>query len=220
MIGFWACIIGLSLLCSVWLFGSAFKLSKKTPVIIALLLIPMLSSILYWRWGDSVQVASAMSAKAEIKKVDAEVRKLGTRGNVIDMLKKQVEKRPDDAKGWYLLGKLYLGGGELKDAERCLKRANLLDKNNPNITIALVESQFYLANKKLSSSSKKQLKQLLKSDPQQINAVNLLALDAYNRHQYQDAVNYWERLLPLFPAESENAKAVLKMIASAQKNLQ
>ena len=78
---------------------------------------------------------------------------------------------------------------------------------------------FFANGRKLSPDDVALLAPILKRDPNNVNAINLLAIDAYLQHHYQTAVSYWERLLLIFPPDSADSKAVLQMIAKAQKNI-
>ena len=68
-----------------------------------------------------------------------------------------------------------------------------------------------LEQRLLTMASRKKL------DASMVNAINLLAIDAYHKHHYTQAVNHWNRLLTLFPVNSPDSKDILKMIALAQK---
>ncbi len=47
----------------------------------------------------------------------------------------------------------------------------------------------------------------------------MLAMDAYMRHSYQQAINYWQHLLTIIPPQSDDAMAIRKAIAKAQQKL-
>lgn len=47
----------------------------------------------------------------------------------------------------------------------------------------------------------------------------MLAMHAYLSHDYEAAINYWQRLLQLAPAQSEEALAIRKAIAKAEKQI-
>ena len=47
----------------------------------------------------------------------------------------------------------------------------------------------------------------------------MLAMDAYSRHSYQQAIDYWQRLLKQVTVKSEEGQAIRKAIAKAQAKL-
>ena len=53
---------------------------------------------------------------------------------------------------------------------------------------------------------------LLKNNPNQPDALAMLAMDAFLSHAYEDAIDYWQRLLHLAPEQSEEAKPYEKRL--------
>ena len=52
-----------------------------------------------------------------------------------------------------------------------------------------------------------------------VNALNLLGVNAYVQKDYRQAIKYWEKLLPIFPAGSPAKKALLKGLGEANAKL-
>lgn len=65
------------------------------------------------------------------------------------------------------------------------------------------------------------LQAVLKAAPQQITALNLLAVNAYKTEQYSQAIEYWERILQQFtPAmRNSNLEQILQDKIAATRNL-
>lgn len=137
---------GLVVLASVvWLAPTVVRTTQWWVALSVMLLVPILSFVGYWAWGGSQQVEATLQYQQKVREVAKLVQQMGSRQQVIALLNKQLQERPNDAKGWYLLGKLYLGGGDYHQAKRCLARANQLAPGQESTVAALKEAQEKLA---------------------------------------------------------------------------
>jgi cytochrome c-type biogenesis protein CcmH len=94
-----------------------------------------------------------------------------------------------DGHGWYLLGRLYLNKQQLQAALVAFTKANQLSPNKPEIVFAYAQT------------------------------LNWLAMDSFQHQNYQQAIDYWQRLLLQLDAKTPAAKAVFSLIAEAQQKL-
>ena len=192
MLTLWALIFlmnlfALSFLIKPFFFGDGglLKLGNQKMYfhLICLFLGVSLTSIsLYLFLGNSHAVEKWLSASERAKEVQVTIKKMGSRQNIIEALKArlaQIPENKDAARGWYLLGKLYLGENKLKEAGACFQKASQLS-SDPEYLLQSVSINFYL-NKRLDKKDKSLLAKLLLKSPTNINAINLLALDAYQQ---------------------------------------
>lgn len=94
-----------------------------------------------------------------------------------------------DGHGWYLLGRLYLNKQWLQAALAAFVKAKELSPDKPEIVLAYADT------------------------------LHALAVDAYQQQNYQQAIDYWQRLLPQLDANTPAEKNVRNWIASAQQYL-
>lgn len=196
------------------------KPSYLTAIILGLL-IPLMSIVLYLNWGNSKVVSEWLSAQKNAKQVKQEIAKLGSREKIIETLQKKVQQLPLDensAKGWYLLGKLYFNERKLSEAVAAFQKAVTLKPNQPDYLLDFVSVKFYVYHK-LTQEDKQLIAKILTLTPQNVNAINLLALDAYQQHDFPSAIRYWEGLLKYFPPGSDDSKNLLEMIRQAQNQM-
>ena len=138
---------------------------------------------------------------------------------IMDQLKTRLQQDPNQPQGWYLLGNLYLGMKRYPEAVQALSKANQLQGGIAKIQLALAEALFFANRHQLNAQSKQLIQEVLKEEPDNINAINLLALDAYHAKRYPQAIGYWEKLLPRFPENSESHQMLLQLIANAKKKM-
>jgi cytochrome c-type biogenesis protein CcmH len=222
MFGFWVVIAILTLSASAFVFvpliGSRPR-SLSTALTIGAV-IPVIALGLYYYGGSSEKLSQAITKEKNATYVKSAIAQYGSRQNIIFALRKQLEHLPanaNQAKGWFILGKLYFNEKQYNEAIAAFSKAVVLKPNDSEYILQLVSTKFLLAHH-LDQSDKLLLKQLLQQSPQNINAINLMGLSAYQEGDYQQAIHYWESLLTYFPPASEDAKVLLAMIRQAQQH--
>jgi len=179
--------------------------------------ITLLPLTLYHHWGADQQLAQAKHLQKELATTKQQLLSLGTRAKVVSELEKRVKANPKKAKGWYLLSKLYLGSGDHTKALQAIKTARKLEPNNPQYQLELAEVHF-ITHHSLSKSDRKLLTIVLNKQPANINALNLFALDAYQKNQHPLAITYWQKILTQLPADSKDAIHIRDMINKAKNH--
>lgn len=213
MIQFWIIIFLMTLAAVCFIAIPLFTNSEKSHTNFWLLLFllisfPIAAITLYLHWGYS----DKLSIQAQIKQIKSP-------DQVIVLLKQRLQESPNSAKGWFLLGKLYFDMGKFSRAIPALTKANQLKPNNVSIMTVYAEALFFSNHKQLNQKSMSLVKQVLKKQPHNLNSVNLLAVDAYQRKNFKKAVAYWETLLQTVPPESHDGEVLRAMIAKAQRRL-
>jgi cytochrome c-type biogenesis protein CcmH len=193
--------------------------SSRVLALILLLALPLIAGWWYWQEGNSRSVAQWHLAQQQAALVKAEIAKLGSPEQIAAALRARLQQEPQSARGWYLLGNLEVGLQHYTQAVQALKRANELQPNDINIMVKYAEALFFV-NQTLDAQARSLLERVLQIAPQNTNALNLFASGAYQAGDYATAIRYWEQLLPQFTTDSEDGKALLTMIAAAQKKLQ
>ncbi len=191
------------------------KLSRFSAIL-AVMSLPLFAILLYQQWGAYTEVKQASLIKTRLVEVKQQIAKDGSRQALIKQFEAHLHAKPDSAKGWYLLGKLYLGEDERAQAVDALAKSNILKPNDAETMLALAEAKFLLHQQKLDPEAKALLKSVLAIEPNAVGAYNLLAIDAFNRREFKDAVANWEKILTFYPPGSEEVKKVLELIAKAQ----
>ncbi len=202
--------------------AGAFQVSASHNglIIIALsLIVPGLSLLIYWQWGAFQSVSQAGSVRERLVEVKEEINHSGSRQSLIQQFEDHLKQKPQNPKGWYLLGKLYLHDARYPEAVKALKRSVALKSDDLDALLALAQALYILDGNKLSAESQSLLLQVIKKVPNSPIALTLLGMDEYNKGQYRQALTYFEQLLPLYSAESPEGQRLLEIIAQAQKHL-
>lgn len=228
MIIFWSLIglltlLAIGFICYPLLVANSKQGSRPSYVLAVILSAAtvMLGLSIYCYWGKGILIADLLAKNHDAGLAKQQLAKFGSRENVVIALRAQLEKLPMDAnaaKGWYILGKLYFNDKNYPEAISAFDKAARLKPTEPDYLLQLVSAKFYIHHR-LDDNDKRLINALIKSSPQNINAINLLALDAYQQGQYAVATRHWESLLQYFPPDSEDSKALLEMIRQSQQHL-
>lgn len=219
MIIFWLFIIGMTFLAlGILLFPLLGKQRNVIAIIGIILGLPILAISLYLKLGAYQAVLKQQEIAEQYESVNAEIKKLGSLQNIVLTLKQKVEANPD-ARGFMLLGHLYLKTQQFQEASNAFAKANQLNPHQPEILVGYAQSLYFTHKMTLTQQAKALLDETLKLEPEQPDAINLLAIAAYQRGDYVVAIHYWEQLLPLFQQDSTEQQKLLEMIATAQKSM-
>lgn len=181
------------------------------------LALPLAALAFYHDSTSYQQFTHWLTSKQQFTAVQKLRGELGTPQQVIAKLKQHLQQDPQSAQGWYLLGRLYTSQQQFQEATMAFAHAYALQPKNPDIIFQYAQI-LYLTQHSLAGKPTTLLQQLLQLEPNNDLAVNLLAVAAYQQHDYQHAITLWERLLPNYPVNSPDGKALLNAIAQAQKD--
>lgn len=194
------------------------QVKTHTHHLLAILLACTLSIatfLLYQKLGASKILAEQFSTQKENQKIDQNVRAMGGTQGIINKLKQQLTHHPEDAQGWYLLGRIYFHHNQFNAAKLSFEKASQLAPNRQDIMIELVEASYLSADNKTAS----RLHQALQQMPQDPTLLNISALMLYQQKKYQQAITIWQNLLLQIPANSDTEKMLKEAIARAEKKL-
>lgn len=165
--------------------------------------------LIFGGFGDYYAFEADKSSKMQAAKMLKDIK---SPDELISRLVKHLTSNPDSARGWYLLGRLYVSQKNSQDALRAFVKAYNLDSNDEAIVVnyasMLLENGYEAKGQSL-------LENMLVKDPKQKDALVILAMHAYRQKKINVAVAYWQRLLQLLPEQSADADAIRLAIANA-----
>jgi cytochrome c-type biogenesis protein CcmH len=110
-------------------------------------------------------------------------------------------REPDNAEHWARLGLAYKSLEEFASAEHAFRRALYINPEVPFLQAELGETLLYSSGeRRLPDEARSLLEQAAESGSQK--GLWLLGLDAFQREDYPDAAERFERLLVVLPADS------------------
>jgi cytochrome c-type biogenesis protein CcmH len=172
--------------------------------------IPLLALGLYFAVGSPGGAALEVEHQANAQQLDAMVSRLAAR----------MRERPEDLEGWKLLGRSYAALGRFPEAAEAYAKALARAPRDAQVladladVVAMGRGQSGAGN--LQGEPEKLVLRALEIDPQNLKALALAGAAAFQRKDFAAATRYWQRMLPLVPPESEDARSIQASIAEAR----
>lgn len=205
------------ILCLIIALGLAlYPLRKQRFLVITLLpFILVAVAAAYSHWGAWLGWEDHLQQALKEKQVKAILQKINGPQELIAKLKAKLATEPDSARDLFLLGKLYASQNEWQQAHDVFKKAYQLQGDDEQIIVNYAQSIWQLNHQQFNTDIRVLFQKLLQKNQNQPDALAMLAMDAFMSHDYQQAINYWQRLLTLAHPQSDDAKAIRKAIAKA-----
>lgn len=190
--------------------------------ILVITLVPILAIFLtlsYSYWGAWTDLQQYNYQQEKQLRVQAMLQTIKSPIELIERLKNRLAQDPKSSRGWYLLGRLYVSQNNWLSAKKAFAKAQQLDPDNENILVNYAQTLWEINQQQFDKKIDQLFKKLLEKNPNQPDALAMLAMDAFKKQNYQVAINYWQHLLQLAPSQSEEAQVIRRAIAKAQSLL-
>lgn len=137
--------------------------------------------------------------------------------SMVARLAAKLREHPEDADGWKLLGRSYMGMGRYREAVEAYAKAAARTPRDPQLLADFADALAMARGQSLQGEPEKLVQRALEIDPKNLKALALAGTAAYERSEYAKAADLWSRMLPLVPAGSEDAQAIGANVDEARK---
>ncbi|TBU98262.1 c-type cytochrome biogenesis protein CcmI [Stutzerimonas kirkiae] len=181
----------------------------KTAPLLAALLVPVLGLGLYLHWGASDRLQLARQFAEQPRTVE----------EMLARLESAVKVQPDSAEAWYFLGRAYMSQERAADAVPAFARTVELAGRQPQLLGQWAQAQYFAGERKWTPQLQALADETLQGDPAEVTILGLLGIAAYEERRYADAVDFWQRLVAVLPADDPSRSAIEGGIARAREEL-
>jgi cytochrome c-type biogenesis protein CcmH len=115
---------------------------------------------------------------------------------MIQGLKEQADKAPNDGRAWMMLARAYSFVGKFPEAVDAYKHAMPLNPGDADLLADYADSLAIVQNRTLGPEPMKLIHEALKIDPENMKALALAATEAFIRKDYATAVSLWRKAVP------------------------
>ena len=191
--------------------------NKNFPWVKPLLIIVLFFAAtgLYWVLGASKDVYIA----EELFGDDGTIADAAAMSGVIGQIESRLSQTPDNAYYWLLLARYYTERGRHLDSLKAYDELLRLEPNDASFFALAAQSEYLLENRKLTERVFVRARRALELDPIEITALGLLGIGAFEQNQFQQAIDYWERLLNAGVYESAARDVIRQGIFRARAQL-
>lgn len=182
------------------------------------LLVPTVSFGLYSYLGRADDVASkmAMDVWQQSSMDDLSI------DEALVQLETELEARPENAEGWYLLATTRMNMSQFEPAVTAFQQSlNYLPETAqeyPMVMGQLAQAMYFASEGAMTEEVYSQVQATLNLDPNEITALGLLGIAAFEAQDYQEAIIHWEKALQ--SADGQSASSLQTGIARAREALQ
>ena len=136
---------------------------------------------------------------------------------MVERLAGRLRENPEDADGWKLLGRSYAVLGRFADAVDAYSKAAVRAPRDAQLLADFADVLAMTRGQKLQGEAEQLVQRALEIDPANLKALALAGTAAFDRKEYAAAADYWQRMLPLVPPDSEDARAIRENVDEARK---
>jgi cytochrome c-type biogenesis protein CcmH len=195
--------------------------SGRGLLIVALITVPALTIGLYLLLGKPEASRPQTAPAVAVDQGQGQAQGQGvTQAQIEAMvagLEQKLKAKPGDVQGWSMLGRSYGVMGRYKDAVAAYQSALALEPQNAQLLVDYADVLAMAQGKKFTDETEKIIQQALKVDPVNLKALALAGSAAFQRKDYNAAINYWQLQLKLLPEGSGLVRSVQGGIAEAQR---
>jgi cytochrome c-type biogenesis protein CcmH len=135
---------------------------------------------------------------------------------MVQKLSERLAQNPEDVEGWKMLGKSYAVLGRFPDAVAAYSKAAMRAPRDPQLLADLADALAMARGQKMKGEPEELVLRALQLDPRNLKALALAGSAAFERNNFRAAARYWERMLPLVPADTEDARTIQANIDEAR----
>jgi cytochrome c-type biogenesis protein CcmH len=135
---------------------------------------------------------------------------------MLGALKERLAREPDNANGWATLARTYYSMGRFGEAADAYGKLVKLVPDNADILADYADSLAMARGRQLAGEPMALIAKALKLDPTQWKALAMAGTEAFERRDFQAAVDYWERLQTTLPPDAPIAQQIARSIADAR----
>ncbi len=192
------------------------KTRGKWMAIVVLLAIPVASVSLYLVYGEYRVVENPQLALAAPRQQTAAAPQMSLE-EMTAAIKQRLQDNPEDAEGWFMLGRTMMARQQYDQAVTAFQRSNDLLVDEPGIMFALADALAMQNNGNLLGEPEALVQRGLELAPRFPNGLWLAGMAAEQRQDYKAAHRNWSLLLPLIADNQASSREVRGLLATLEE---
>jgi cytochrome c-type biogenesis protein CcmH len=192
------------------------KSRGKWMAIVVLLAVPVASVVLYLTYGEYRVIENPQLVLAAPPQQAAAAPQMSLE-EMTTAIKQRLKDNPEDAEGWFMLGRTMMARQQYDQAVTAFQRSNDLLADEPGILFALADALAMQNDGNLLGEPEELLRRGLELAPNFPNGLWLAGMAAEQRQEYATAHRYWTRLLPLITDNPTSTREIQGLIAMLEE---
>jgi len=191
----------------------------KWAVWLVAAVVPILSLGLYFQIGEYRVIEDPSIAQAPgVHSTQVQSQKSNlTMADILEILEKRLLDNPDDAEGWYVLGRTLMAQQQYDRAVAAFRKTLDLVGEKPGVLFSMADALATLNGGLMQGEPEQLVKRGLDVAPMDPTGLWLNGLAAEQRQDYKEAYASWTRLLPLIQSDPASSAEVNRLINTLEQ---
>lgn len=184
----------------------------KFGLLALVILIPLLSVLLYQQLGMPGMIALDSASRTTANSEGASP--IGSMSELATKLRQRLEEgTPNDAEGWFLLGRTYMSMQDYQQAAQAFDKTYQLASDQPAVMLALADALIMTQQGDTSGRPAELVAKALAMEPENTTALWMSGLIAEQRGDFTEALRLWGTLNPLLADSPQDQQQLAIQIA-------
>ncbi|MBU3069980.1 c-type cytochrome biogenesis protein CcmI [Aestuariicella sp. G3-2] len=190
--------------------------TSRWGLYLAAALLPLAAAGFYWQHGSIEDVKILDLREAYFQQTDA-VSGQQDLDELIASLESRLEKKPDNVGNRYLLARSYMQKNDyVKAVGAYMYIAQHNEEVPPNILGELAQAVFLASGNRVTPEVQSLAEKALAKNPDETTSLGLMGIAEFERQDYGQAIQYWERAVQALGASTPAARSLLAGIERAR----
>jgi len=174
--------------------------------------IPILGFGLYFQLGEYGVIKNPALAQVPVDtRAQNQLTDLSVE-EIEELIKQRLRNNPEDAEGWFVLGKTYMARQKFDKAITAYQRTYDLVGEEPGVMFSLADALAMQNDGAMQGEPEQLVRRGLEISPQDPTGLWLAGLAAEQRQDYKGAHALWSQLMPLIQNDPESSTEVRELI--------
>lgn len=198
--------------------------SALIVVLASIMVIPVAAFTLYQDWGakDAVGQARIMEQIQSAFADHQQQRQQQELPELAQQLRDRLVASPDNLEGWSLLGQTYMNLENYSEAAWAYQHlAGEMEGAPQEAATAwgfVAQARFFESRGAMNDAVKRAIDQAQQRNPDEVNALGLLGVHAFEQENYREAIKYWGRIIQVAP-DNPQSDAIRQGLVQAYRRL-
>lgn len=171
----------------------------------------------YVQWGSAPSWFEFQKKKASEAKTEALLKRFQSPEALIRVFREKVQKTPNQAEGWFLLGRLYASQNQWRHAHEAYLNARALKPHELKYELGEMEALWNIKDRRCDHTLLTRLHALYQTHSDNMDILAMLAWCEHQNKHHTQAVVLWKKMLTQLPEGSAQSQTVHRWIVKAQK---
>ncbi len=194
--------------------AAAARSPHALAAVLVALAIPLVAGLGYWQLGAPFAMHPGIAAGTTAAVTPPGPDELGA---MAEKLWDRLQKSPEDAEGWALLGRSLAALGQHERAAQAYAQAARRLPDDANVLADYADALAVTRGRKLEGEPMQLVRRALAADPLHLKALALAGAGEFQAGNHAAAAAHWKKVLALLPPESEFARQLQGSLQEAEQ---